>query len=232
MPKAAVARASSYKPLISYWHTAALLAFQIWLAYRSDHRVLVVNGELNISRITIYQNTMLFQWGALAFIVVSLLLAKGPLEPVLGRSWKDLRTFLADCGLGLGFLVIVVMSSSILQTVLHAPLNTLTKLILPKNPQEMLWWVGLSLTAGICEEAIYRGYFQHQFSALANNPIVGIVLSAALFGGLHLYQGWQNAMIIMLLGLAGGWLVQWRRSTRPGMIAHVLQDVLGGFLRG
>ena len=92
-------------------------------------------------------------------------------------------------------------------------------------------WVVLSITAGICEEAIYRGYLQRQFMALTKSVPLGIVFSALVFGAAHSYQGLAQAMLIGTLGAMGGTLAYWRRSVRPGMIAHVLQDVLGGFIR-
>jgi len=92
-------------------------------------------------------------------------------------------------------------------------------------------WVVLSITAGICEEAIYRSYLQRQFIALTKSVPLGIVLSALVFGAAHSYQGLAQAMLIGTLGAMGGTLAYWRRSVRPGMIAHVLQDVLGGFIR-
>src|SRR5258708_16975257 len=44
-------------------------------------------------------------------------------------------------------------------------------------------------------------------------------------------QGFAKASLIGAMGAASGILAYWRRSVRPGMIAHVLQDVLGGILR-
>lgn len=90
--------------------------------------------------------------------------------------------------------------------------------------------MALSLTAGICEEAIYRGYFQRQFIAMTRNVAAGIALSAALFGAAHLYQGISHTLQIALLGVMRGIVAYWCRSVRPGMIAHALQDVLGGLV--
>jgi hypothetical protein len=95
----------------------------------------------------------------------------------------------------------------------------------------MALWVALSITAGICEEAVYRGYMQKQFMALTRSVPAGIVLSAAAFGAAHSYQGFARASLIGVMGAMGGILAYWCRSVRPGMIAHALQDVLGGLVR-
>ena len=96
---------------------------------------------------------------------------------------------------------------------------------------EIALWVGLSLTAGICEEAIYRGYLQKQFVALTRSVPAGIILSALAFGSAHSYQGSKRVLMISVMGAMSGILAHWSRSVRPGMIAHALQDVLGAFLR-
>jgi len=78
---------------------------------------------------------------------------------------------------------------------------------------------------------VYRGYLQKQFIALTKSVAAGILVPAMLFGAAHSYQGMAKASAIAVLGAMGGLLAFWRRSVRPGMIAHVLQDVLGGFIR-
>jgi membrane protease YdiL (CAAX protease family) len=92
-------------------------------------------------------------------------------------------------------------------------------------------WIVLSVSAGICEEAIFRGYLQRQFIALTGNIAAGIVLSGIAFGAAHLYQGFPQALQIAVLGVLGGILAHYCKSVRPGMIAHSLQDILGGLIR-
>jgi uncharacterized protein len=95
----------------------------------------------------------------------------------------------------------------------------------------MVVWILLSLSAGMCEEALYRGYLQRQFIAVARNVPAGILLSGALFGLAHSYQGFGQVLQIAVLGVMSGVLAHWCKSVRPGMIAHALQDVMGGLLR-
>jgi membrane protease YdiL (CAAX protease family) len=106
-----------------------------------------------------------------------------------------------------------------------------TQFLLPQGRIEIALWVVLSITAGICEEAVYRGYLQKQFIALTRSVPAGIILSALAFGLAHSYQGFARASMISVMGAMGGVLAYWCRSVRPGMIAHALQDVLGGFIR-
>ncbi len=77
---------------------------------------------------------------------------------------------------------------------------------------------------------MYRGYFLRQFTALTRSAPAGIVL-AALFGAAHSYLGLSQAIQIAFLGTMSGILATWRRSVRPGMIAHAPQDILGAVIR-
>jgi uncharacterized protein len=106
-----------------------------------------------------------------------------------------------------------------------------TQFLLPQGRIEIALWILLSITAGICEEAVYRGYLQKQFIALTTSVPAGIIVSALMFGLAHSYQGLARASMIGVMGAMGGVLAYWCRSVRPGMIAHALQDVLGAFVR-
>jgi uncharacterized protein len=88
----------------------------------------------------------------------------------------------------------------------------------------------LVITAGLCEEVIFRGYLQRQFTALTQATIGGIVIQGIVFGASHGYQGWKYMLIITVFGIMFGLLAHWRRSLRPGIISHVLQDGVGGLL--
>jgi uncharacterized protein len=94
----------------------------------------------------------------------------------------------------------------------------------------MSMWILLSVTAGICEETVFRGYLQRQFMALTKSVPIGILLSAVAFGAAHSYQGLAGAARIGLQGALLGILANWRKSVRPGMIAHAWGDAFAGAL--
>ena len=86
----------------------------------------------------------------------------------------------------------------------------------------------MCITAGFCEETIFRGYLQKQFIAWTGNVPVGVLLSAAFFGACHIYQGAKAVVLIAVYGALFGVLAQWRKSMRPGMITHALHDTVSG----
>jgi len=54
-----------------------------------------------------------------------------------------------------------------------------------------------------------------------------ILLQGGLFGLAHGYYG-RVMVAITVQGWLLGLLAYWRRSLRPGMLAHALQDGIGG----
>jgi len=102
--------------------------------------------------------------------------------------------------------------------------------LLPKGIMEITLWIALSISAGFCEELVFRGYLQRQFAALTRSNVTGLLLQATLFGVSHGYQGVAATVKIALFGIVYGFLALWRRSLRPGMIAHAWSDVWAGWL--
>ena len=83
-------------------------------------------------------------------------------------------------------------------------------------------WVGAVLTsisAGVGEEVLFRGALQ---------PRLGIVLTALLFGALHVQYQVPGMIVIVLIGIGLG-IVKERTSTSCCILVHVLYDV-GAFL--
>ena len=111
-----------------------------------------------------------------------------------------------------------------------APHRAAAQLLLPRGWLEVGLWIGLSLSAAFCEELTFRGYFQIQFGAFTRSPAAGLVLQALLFGVAHAYQGPRSVILIALYGALFGAVALWRRSLRPGMVAHALTDLVLGLL--
>jgi uncharacterized protein len=100
---------------------------------------------------------------------------------------------------------------------------------LPGEPVERGLWVGLSLTAGFCEEFVYRGYLLRQFQTLTGRLSIAIVLQAILYAAAHAALPWQIMVIVGFLGVLFGSVAAMQRSLIPGMLLHVAMDILPGF---
>jgi membrane protease YdiL (CAAX protease family) len=101
--------------------------------------------------------------------------------------------------------------------------------LMPQTRTEMVWFGGVSLTAGFCEEFLFRGYF---IWALA--PWLGwwgaAALSGLIFAFGHAYQGWNG---VLSTGIAGGFftlVVIFTGSLWPVIILHFLWDFAMGVI--
>jgi uncharacterized protein len=74
------------------------------------------------------------------------------------------------------------------------------KRLLPRNSTERAVWVVVSISAGVCEEILYRGWLLSLFGAALGSVWLGLLISSILFGFAHAYQG-RNA--IFGTGVAG-----------------------------
>jgi uncharacterized protein len=181
-------------------------------------------------RMRLYLVNIFIEWLLFAFVLVGVRRNGTSVLFVLGDHWHSARQVFRDIGIAAGFWVVASMLLWIISKLLRiAALAHNMQFMLPHGAAEKTLWVALSVTAGICEETIFRGYLQRQFMALTKSAPAGILLSAAAFGAAHAYQGFRFVILISLFGAMFGILAYWRGSVRPGMIAHALQDSLGVF---
>ena len=87
----------------------------------------------------------------------------------------------------------------------------------------------MSISAGICEETVFRGYLQQQISGWTGHAVVGVFGQAAIFGLCHAYQGWKKVALIFVWGFAFGACVWRRKGLRANIIAHAAVDSLAAF---
>ncbi|HEY9229367.1 MAG TPA: CPBP family intramembrane glutamic endopeptidase [Gemmatimonadaceae bacterium] len=101
--------------------------------------------------------------------------------------------------------------------------------VLPHTRADLYWFGAVSLTAGFCEEFLFRGYF---IWALA--PWFGwwgaAVLSVLLFGTWHLYQGFGGAIRTAIIGAIFTLLVATFNSLWPAIAVHALFDLGQGMI--
>jgi uncharacterized protein len=111
---------------------------------------------------------------------------------------------------------------------LRAQLGELAKM-LPHSQSELRWFIGASLTAGICEEFLFRGYLIWAFT-----PALGwwgaATLSLLAFTAGHAYQGRSGALRAALGGGFFTMFVLVSGSLIPAMVLHALIDAGSGVI--
>jgi membrane protease YdiL (CAAX protease family) len=219
-----------YPPVASPIHTILVLAALGGWAFWHKISVDQLSVAANPNRVRFYLVTLFFEGLLFVLVVAGVRSSGASLLVVFGDHWHSLRQVLRDIGIALGFWIIAAMLLWIFGWLLRIAALGRNVSMLPQRGIELTFWIALSVTAGICEETIFRGYLQRQFIALTKSGPAGILLSAATFGAAHAYQGFRMVILIALYGAMFGILAYWRASVRPGMIAHAWQDSLNGVL--
>jgi membrane protease YdiL (CAAX protease family) len=98
---------------------------------------------------------------------------------------------------------------------------------LPVTERERWLWVGVALTAAVCEEVLFRGfltlYIGHYLPSL--HPALIAVLAGIAFGLAHTYQGLKGVLATGVMGIFLG-LVYWlTKSLIPGIVFHAFVNL-------
>jgi membrane protease YdiL (CAAX protease family) len=226
---------SKRPPLVApVWHTAVLLLILFGIAAygayaqatsHASHQLVQHRG----SALPLYLSLIAAEWGLLRFVVYGgLRRTNTSLRDLIGARWGGWRDVLRDVAIALlawaGWSAVETLAAHALGPDSAKGIATL----LPRSVPEIAVWVLLSLSAGFCEEVVFRGYLQRQFHALSGNAFLALVAQAVVFGVSHGYQGLRNVVVISVFGIVYGVLASWRRSLRPGMVLHAWTDVIGG----
>lgn len=214
----------------------ALLAvlFPLW-AFAFGYRTLerAAAADLPRRRVGLYRRAIVIQWTLVAITFA--------LWIVRGRSWMELglvpRMGAGLIGVLVGLAIIVAFvwrqrraamqddeSLASVRRQLHG-----VRRLMPVDEGELRWFVRLSVTAGICEEILYRGYvfwyLDHAFT-----PLQTAAIAAVLFGVAHSYQGVRGVLLTTVVGGFLGLVYGVSGSLFAPMAIHALMDVHSGQL--
>jgi uncharacterized protein len=219
-----------YPVIAPWWHTALLIApllgFSFLGSLQPAHR------GLNERHLAQYLATLAWEWILAALVIWGIRMRRVPLRQLLGKrrpSWKD---WTEDFILAATFWIaasILLTAIGVMMKLAHlsTPQKILAQLA-PKNAFELMLWVLLSISAGICEELVFRGYLLQQFSHVGKRLWFGVLGSSLLFGVAHGYEGVSGILAISIYGAMFCLLAIMRGSLRPGMIAHAWHDIFSG----
>lgn len=219
------------------WHTLLITALILGNSFLGSSKVGAVHGSG--SRILLYGGTFITQSVLVLLVWFGIRLRGVRMRDLIGGKWKTVEAFLLDVGIAFGFWIVAL---SILFGVrvalgtidlhnMQKSVDDTVRILGPLAPHTYLeagLFVMLSVSAGLFEEIIFRGYLQRQLGTLGHSAVVGIVASAVIFGLGHLYQGPRMMIAIGVFGALFGILAHFRKSLRPGMMTHAFQDSIAG----
>jgi membrane protease YdiL (CAAX protease family) len=198
------------------------------VGYFSVHRQDAVS---HARRLFFYVTTMAWEWLLVGYVYWGLRRRGKSVRNIAGKSWTSATDFFIDIAIAFGFWIAAIFVLSIVARLVHATgMAEAARRLAPQSLFESILWIALSVTAGICEETIFRGYLQRQFVAWTRSAPAGVLLSAVLFGAGHVYQGAKATVVIGVYGLMFGILAEVRQNLRPGIMTHAWHDAITGLL--
>jgi membrane protease YdiL (CAAX protease family) len=170
-----------------------------------------------------YASTILGLW-ALTF-VTALATTQARIDPrllgVIGLPWTSFVVWTVFALAAIGALVAAFKAFGIAET-------AMLQQLIPQTGPEKLIYVLVCLTAGICEELIFRGFLIAALRAATGSVGLAVMLAAGAFGIAHAHQDSAGALRATLLGLVLSVPLLVSGSLYPGIAAHAIIDLAGG----
>lgn len=228
------------KQIASWGHFAGFLAIMggmVAMGFYAQHAAGTASagggGQLagHASAIPIYLVAAAMDWALLYYCWVGVHHRNGTLKTLSGGRWTTWKSIAVDLAIALPFWLLWEGAALGVHWLLGPSTAKTVASLLPQSLIEILVWIGVSITAGVCEEMAFRGYLQKQFEALGVGVVVAVLAQGVVFGVVHSYQGWKNTIVISVLGILFGALAAWRRNLRTNIVVHAWADVWGGWLQ-
>jgi uncharacterized protein len=197
------------------------------------------------ARRSLYRRLLVLEWGLALVTLVVWLSAPGVSAGQVGLGWPQRWPGVLASVASLLVLALVAFSTVALRSgalsgpavpagpapvrpgeARHAePAGSSTIALLPRTPQERRLFAVVGVTAGVCEEWLYRGFLLALVAAVAPGlPGPVLVLVAALaFGLAHAYQGLTG---VVTTGVLGGVLAAVYLSTGSLLLPVLLHAVI------
>ena len=234
---APVPEPASRRFIASPWHTLSILLIFGYLGFRAatpQQALAPESVQAAVSHAAIlrgYLIAIVTEWGMAYWVWAGVNWRGGTLRDLTGGRWTSWRGVALDVAIAIPFWIVWEMTAWLVHRIIDGIPTATAPYHQPTGIIEIVFWVLLSISAGICEEIVFRGYLQQQFQSVTRSIGAAVILQGVVFGLAHTYQGWKQVIVIVALGILYGALVAWRRNLRASMIAHAWSDIFEGYLR-
>lgn len=220
--------------LLDYIVLAVILIEPIFWLWYWPRCVRAIRARVAGARERMYRKVATVVWLATLY-VLAIWIAKG-------RPWGTLRLgFSGPLRSGIGFSVAaIIIALLVLQG--RKVGKTLTRpkaaaqlrerlafadALMPETDGERRGFWFLSLTAGICEEILFRGFLIWLITAWLG-LVAAVILSSIVFGCAHIYLGVAQVPRTAIVGLVLALIAVAAGSLWPAMAIHAAVDLSSG----
>jgi membrane protease YdiL (CAAX protease family) len=194
-------------------------------------KLLAMSHVSTVERLALYASTIAFQWFAVA-VVAWRAWAHGFTATQLGLTVQDRIRILVASIVGAATIAALqwlnLRRAGKLPLEARGPLQALAERILPQSTVELLPYLALAITAGLCEEFLYRGFAMAVLLHIGLQAWAVVLLTSVLFGLAHSYQGRGGIVMTLLIGLVLGTSRIAYNSLVPAIFWHSAVDVVAG----
>ena len=186
-----------------------------------------------------YRRGIVGEWLYVSLVVVIVFLAAGNARSI-GLTLNHLKpggTFIS-----VEIVAIVFMATAVTTIEVRRPNSKLLPRfrrqaqrfveLIPRTREERRMFSVLAVSAGICEEIVFRGfgimYFRLMFPG--TNSVIIVLCLGAVFGLVHAYQGVRNVLLLGALGCGFAWMVLATGTIVAAVAVHALIDLRVAFL--
>lgn len=186
-------------------------------------------------KLRLYFNVVVSQW--------MLVLATWLVLRSAGRDLGDIGLSVRSWGVVAGVSILLLTGFALLSRATLGQLSRATASdlpehvrragrIMPRTTHERIGFIAVALTAGLCEEILYRGWLPWALGGWTGSLPAGFALAAVAFALGHAYQGRNGVMLTGLLALFLGAVAWFTKSLVPGQLLHVAIDLVNGIAVG
>src|SRR5579872_2207888 len=185
----------SYTLIAPVWHTILLGAFLCvplvsgiiaQLKQTPNNQILPSHAA---AMAHFYIPALFYEWFLILFVWGGIRGRGMTLNELIGGRWSGAKDVLRDIGLGLLMIIVMLAVGAGLGRILGPGHGKDTSVILPQGGFELVLWALISLSAGVAEELVFRGYLQIQFTRMGLSTLTAILAQAILFAIVHIYEG-------------------------------------------
>ena len=183
-----------------------------------------------------YRLTIALQW-ALVLVVVAVWLQTarafddlGVRLPSASSRWWTIAILVPAVAF-FAFQAYTVARSAEARTKVRAQLDAQpsVRVLLPTRVREMRTFAAVAVTAGVCEEVLYRGYLLYYFRQWLPDG-AAVAAAVAAFGLAHAYQGSRGIVLTTVAGAAAMGLYLFTGSLLAPVVLHAAVDLAHGYM--
>jgi membrane protease YdiL (CAAX protease family) len=195
------------------------------------YRRLSTADEADVPRVRmwLYRQVMAIQWSLVALAILIWLVFRRPWGALGLHFEPNSRLIGVAVGVVVSALLIVLRERTDQEGAAERARERVRHLerMLPHDARELRWFAAVAVTAGVCEELLYRGFLLWYLQNWV--PIAPAIAAAAIiFGAGHFYQGARGMIMTGVVGAFLAAVYVLTGSLYASMVIHALMDLHAG----